>query len=128
MFPQIYAKFSEMMSIGHVSLFEGKVEKRQDKLQFIIQRVLSPEELPSRDEQAKLFIKIDKRSVEQHQLLEVKKILKSFHGETPVFLYYEYEKKTVQLPEEYFITPTEECKDVLINLLGKNNVVLSNRY
>ncbi|MGM0874887.1 MAG: DNA polymerase III subunit alpha [Bacillota bacterium] len=127
-FPQIYAKFSEMMTIGNVSLFEGKVEKRQDKIQFIIQRVLSPEDLPSSDEQAKLFIKIDKRSVEQHLLLDMKKILKDFHGETPVFLYYENEKRTVQLPKEYFITPTKECKDVLINLLGKDNVVLSNRY
>jgi DNA polymerase III subunit alpha len=125
MFPQTYAKYSEKMKVGNIYLFEGKVEQRQDKAQFIIQRVVSPDELSSRNDQAKLFIKINKESMEQQRLLEVKKKLKDFHGDTPVLLYYEYEKKTVQLPKEYFISPTETCMNELIKLLGKENVVLS---
>jgi DNA polymerase-3 subunit alpha len=127
MFPQIYAKFSDVISNSDIFLFEGKVERRHDKIQFIIQRVSLPEMLSSSDGQAKLFIKINKQLIEQQKLLEVKKHLKDFHGDTPVFLYYEDEKRTVQLPQEFFISPTDACMDGLIRLLGKNNVVLSNR-
>ncbi|WP_299089578.1 DNA polymerase III subunit alpha [uncultured Metabacillus sp.] len=123
MFPQFYTKFSEKMSSGNIFLLEGKVERRQEKVQFIIQQVILPEELPSQDGFGKLFIKID-RQMESERLLSVKKLLKAFHGDTPVFLYYETDKRTVQLGKEYFISPTEECLNELIKLLGKSNVVL----
>ncbi|QNF26478.1 DNA polymerase III subunit alpha [Metabacillus elymi] len=126
MFPQIYTKFSEKISIGDTFLLDGKVERRQDKVQFIIQKVVSPEELSSLDDKSKLFIKIERQSMEPKRLFEVKNYLKEFSGDTPVFLYYESEKRTVQLPSEFFISPTEECMDALIKLLGKENVVLRN--
>lgn len=125
-FPQIYSKFSGMMTQGSILYLEGKVERRQDKLQFIVQRASFPNMLFNGDEQARLFIKIDKNSLEQHKLVEVKELLKDFHGETPVVLYYETEKRTVQLPKEYFVSPTKTCMNVLIQLLGKDNVVLRN--
>ncbi|KKI91729.1 DNA polymerase III DnaE [Bacillus sp. SA1-12] len=124
MFPQIYSKFSERMSSSNIFLLEGKTEHRQDKIQFIIQRVILPKELPSQSGNGKLFIKIDQQSMETNRLLIVKKLLKNYHGDTPVFLYYEADKRTVQLDKEYFISPTEKCLIELIKLLGKNNVVL----
>lgn len=122
MFPQTYAKFTETMMSGNIFLFEGKVEMRQDKIQFIVQKVVKPGELP--DNHTKLFIKIGKQLMDPQRLLEVKAYLSDFPGETPVFLYYEIDKKTVKLQRENFISPTDECIGKLEKLLGKENVVL----
>lgn len=127
MFPQIYTKNSELMSVGKVFLFEGKVELRQGKKQFVIQHIVLPDDMTSHKVVPKLFIKIDKATMEQHRLLEVKEKLKQFHGNTPVFLYYEVERRTVQLPKEYFVSSTETCLNELIKLLGKENVVLRSK-
>ncbi|QGQ47506.1 DNA polymerase III subunit alpha [Metabacillus sediminilitoris] len=127
MFPQIYTKNSELMSVGKVFLFEGKVELRQGKKQFVIQHIVLPDDINSHKVVPKLFIKIDKATMEQHRLLEVKGKLKQFHGNTPVFLYYEVERRTVQLPKEYFVSSTETCLNELIKLLGKENVVLRSK-
>jgi DNA polymerase-3 subunit alpha len=127
MFPQIFTKNSELMSVGKVFLFEGKVEVRQGKKQFVIQHIVLPDDMISHKVVPKLFIKIDKATMEQHRLLEVKEKLKQFHGNTPVFLYYEVERRTVQLPKEYFVSSTETCLNELIKLLGKENVVLRSK-
>ena len=62
--------------------------------------------------------------MDQQKLLEVKIHLKNFQGTTPVFVYYGKEKVTVKLPSEFFITPSEECLEGLVKILGKENVVL----
>ncbi|MCM3442795.1 DNA polymerase III subunit alpha [Metabacillus halosaccharovorans] len=123
-FPQTYTKFSEKTKDGLVFLFGGKVEKRQDKIQFIIQQIIDTNDLPELPQQEKLFIKIEKQSAEQNKLIQVKEMLKSFHGKTPVFLHYENEKRTIQLPEEFFIHASDTSLDELMKLLGKENVVL----
>ncbi len=126
LFPQTYSKYSEKLIDGRVFFLVGKVEKRQEKLQFIIQQLIEIETLPPPTERQKLFIKIEKRNADQHKLIEVKDVLRKFHGSTPVFLHYEFEKRTIQLPEEFFVTETDTktCVSELVQLLGKENVVL----
>lgn len=124
LFPQVYSKYSEKTKDGSVFLFAGKVEKRQDKVQFIIQQLMDPDDLPEPSRQKKLFIKIEKQSTEQNKLIQVKDTLKKFHGKTPVFIHYEIEKRTIQLPEEFFISASDTCLNELMKLLGTENVVL----
>ncbi|WP_226667053.1 DNA polymerase III subunit alpha [Metabacillus litoralis] len=124
LFPQIYSKYSEALKLNQIYLFEGKVEERDHKLQFIVQQMIAAEQVKAVDHQAKLFLKIDKQSMEQQRLYDVKTHLKNYSGSTPVFIYYNTEKKTVKLPNEFSISPSEECLNGLVILLGKENVVL----
>jgi DNA polymerase III subunit alpha len=123
-FPQTYLKFSEKVKDGMIFYLEGKVERRQDKLQFIVQQIKELDHLSAVSKQAKLFVKIEKQFSDQQKLLDVKKILSRFHGSIPVYLYYEYDKRTIQLPEEFSVSATEQCLTDLTELLGQNNVVL----
>ncbi len=123
LFPSVYAKFSEVLSTGQIFLFAGKIEKRQEKWQMIIQDIRIAQNLVEPEGNEKLFIRIEKSFLPQ-KLNEVKKQLKKFHGKTPVYLFYEADKRTVQLPEEFFVSPTEESIQCLRSLLGIGNVVL----
>ncbi|HZH58025.1 MAG TPA: DNA polymerase III subunit alpha [Metabacillus sp.] len=127
MFPQTFSKYSEKAKDGLVYLFAGKVEKRHDKVQFIIQQLIETDDLSVPTQQEKLFIKIEKQSTDQNKLIQIKDILKRFHGNTPVLLHYENEKRTIQLPEEFFITASDTSVNELMKLLGKENVVLIKR-
>ncbi|TXC90201.1 DNA polymerase III subunit alpha [Metabacillus litoralis] len=127
LFPQVYMKHSEELKLNHIFLFEGKVETRDDRLQFIVNQMVAVDEIKTEESKAKLFIKIDKDSMDQQKLLEVKIHLKNFQGTTPVFVYYGKEKVTVKLPSEFFISPSEECLEGLVKILGKENVVLQKR-
>ncbi|MCM3162848.1 DNA polymerase III subunit alpha [Metabacillus litoralis] len=123
-FPQTYSKFGEKVKDGMIFYLEGKVERRQDKIQFIVQQIKELDHLPAVSKHGKLFVKIEKQFSDQQKLLDVKKILSRFHGSIPVYLYYEHDKRTIQLPEEFSVSATEECLTDLMNLLGQNNVVL----
>ncbi|MDQ0231026.1 DNA polymerase III subunit alpha [Metabacillus malikii] len=123
LFPQVYAKASESIEIGSILLFSGKVEKRQGKIQLIVQSIRRGEELENKAKKQEIFLKIED-SLQSAHFVQMKDLLKRYKGETPVYLYYDTEKKTVLLPSEFFITPTAECIKSLCKLLGDRNVVL----
>ncbi|MFC0270283.1 DNA polymerase III subunit alpha [Metabacillus herbersteinensis] len=123
-FPTTYTKHSELLKQGVILLFEGKMESRDDRKQLIIQHVQPPSNLSVPSPKTKLFLKIDERSLTEGKLHQVKLKIKEFKGSTPVYLYYEEEKKTVQLQGDYLVFPTTNCLNQLKDVLGEANVVL----
>ncbi len=126
-FPSVYKKIRSMIKKGETILIDGKMEERNGNKQFIIQEVWKMEEtvqsLPKKPH--KLYIKIisekETDSI-KHQLIS---ILKNYPGSSPVIIHYVQSSKTIQLHNEFNISPTKDCLDILIDLLGSNNVILS---
>lgn len=125
-FPNTYRQFSSVCKQGQLALIEGTVEERNAKLQFIVQKITDIEEASEnyKKDNEKLYIRVTKQIEISIGLEKMKQILREYTGEVPVILYYESSKRTVQLSRNDWINGSEECLRKLIDLLGKENVIL----
>ncbi|WP_070120530.1 DNA polymerase III subunit alpha [Bacillus marinisedimentorum] len=129
-FPNVYGPHVWMLKKEQLLYMEGKTEKRGDRLQFIMQKASLLEELPEAPQAAKavrkntLFLKVDREAAADGRLHDVKEILKEYPGQTEVVVYYEEEKKTMKLSDEWKVVPSDACLDRLRRLLGSDNAVL----
>ncbi len=129
-FPNVYGPHVWMLKKEQLLYMEGKTEKRNDRLQFILQKVSLLEEMPEPEKPAKagrrgtLFLKVGREAAADGRLHDVKKILKEYPGQTEVVVYYEEDKKTMKLSDEWEVEPSDACLDRLRELLGENSAVL----
>ena len=76
-----------------------------------------------------LFIKIESDNQTKDILQKIKKNLSQHNGLTKVMLYYEREKRYVQLSLWDWVNPNDYLKDRLIEIVGIGNVILrKNNY
>ncbi|MCH1627824.1 DNA polymerase III subunit alpha [Fredinandcohnia quinoae] len=125
-FPNVYTQYGKLLQNDNLVLIKGKVESRNNQLQFIINHVeeLTDQNIIANKVLTTLYLKIE--SEQQADLIfgEIKELLKSCSGSTEVVVHFENPKKTIKLQEEFFVNPTEEFIEQLKDLLGGQNVVL----
>ncbi|RAL26845.1 DNA polymerase III subunit alpha [Thermoflavimicrobium daqui] len=67
----------------------------------------------------KVYIRIFPQSEQKQKLHQLKQIIFAYRGETPVYLYYERDKKVLELPvQKYGISLSKECIFQIEELLG----------
>ncbi|MFD1737111.1 DNA polymerase III subunit alpha [Bacillus salitolerans] len=123
-FPREYREYHHLLTVGNVLLLTGKADLRNGEVQFIIQTVKSMDDLKEKNHNKKLFLKIEQAYENQDTLSQLKQLFKQFHGDTEVVVYYEDSQKTLKLPKELKINPTNECLNKIQDVIGKKNVVL----
>jgi DNA polymerase-3 subunit alpha len=121
-FPDVYKKYSLILEAGNFAVIEGKLEQREEKLQFIIQQVLEIEDWIKK--QSILYLKITREKEEEPALRTLNRLLKEFKGETSVVLFYESSRKTVKLSGQNGVSAEESLLASLSDFLGRENVVL----
>ncbi|WP_408007178.1 DNA polymerase III subunit alpha [Pseudalkalibacillus sp. A8] len=124
-FPKTYQKTPDLYQEGKLLLVEGNIETSEG-LKIIIDKAADLQTLPNPDEKKNrsLFLKVDPSQQESGVLHHIKKIVLQYPGNTDVILYYEQDRKTVRLSNEFNIDPTHECIVKFESLLGTKNVVL----
>ncbi len=125
-FPNIFKKIEPILQQGTILVFEGKVEERQGKIQYIIkagQEIEAAIEL-AKSHHSTLFIKITQELETVEQLQRLKDIFKKYPGSVSVVIYYESTKKTIRLEEQLFINPITDCLNELKKTVGIENVFL----
>lgn len=123
-FPKEYAKYSQALQVGAIGLFRGKVEHRNNRVQLIVQAFDHIQMVEKQNNHQKVFIKIENHISAYEKIAQIKKILRSFHGNSPIYIFYEETKKTVQLQRDYWIRPSEECIQLLKQIVGEENIVV----
>jgi DNA polymerase III subunit alpha len=121
-FPDVYNRYRQQLHKGAVLLFQGKVEIRQGHLQLVIKQIWTIEEL--KEAERSLYLKISPDHIAMGKLSSLKTLLQQYPGPYSVFLYYEQEKRTVKLSEDYCINLTNECLEELKELLGAEYVAV----
>jgi DNA polymerase III subunit alpha len=125
-FPTVYKRYFLLLAEGNFAVIEGKLENREERLQFIIQQVYGIEEW-LQNQAAKhsiLYLKITKEKEEEPSLKELNRLLKDFKGETSVVLFYESSRKTVKLSGQNGVRANAPLLAELSDFLGSENVVL----
>ncbi len=125
-FPTVYKRFQQLLRQGNFVLLEGKIEDREGKLQFIIQKATDIEQWITANlvKQPVLYLKIAENQQDEQSLQKINQLLKEYKGDVGVVLHYEATRKTVRLGPENNVKPTLELQQQLSNILGLKNVVL----
>ncbi len=125
-FPDTYRHMISQLKEGHVFVFSGKLEERNSKLQLIVNSLETTEEVQTRvaasDRKLYLKIAIDQNPDALHN--QILLTIKEHPGKVPVIVYYEHDKKSVQLPRNHGVNPSEEVLKEFESILGETNVVL----
>jgi DNA polymerase-3 subunit alpha len=125
-FPKIFNRYSALCSQGNIIFLEGKMEEREGNRQLIVQHLEAAKEAIERMENMDpvLYLRITKEKEAAENLRFLKELFKKNEGSIQVVLYYESSQKSIRLGEEDLVYPSDEFMNQLINLLGKNNVIL----
>lgn len=123
-FPNVYKKYSGLLKKGEILFFIGNLEIRNNQPQFIVQDVESVDTLQQKTKAVRVFLRVNHDVHSRSQLLKLKNVIENYKGDTPVIMYYEIEKQTVQLPQDNWIELDSDCIQSMKRLLGENNVVL----
>ncbi|MEH7390063.1 DNA polymerase III subunit alpha [Bacillus sp. JJ1474] len=125
-FPDTYTKFSVLLKQGNILLIEGKLEEKDGKRQFIVQRCEEVNAAIEKEEKKDpvLYLKITKENEDPDILHYLKKLFNENEGKVQIILYYESTKKRIRLGEEDLVNPTEEFIMKLKEILGEQHVIL----
>ncbi|MBM6617480.1 DNA polymerase III subunit alpha [Bacillus suaedaesalsae] len=126
-FPNKHREYFKILKAGNVVLLEGKFETRNNSVQFVVQNAKTMDELKETYVEQVLFIKIEPKYENSETLFTLKQLLSQHHGDTEVVMYYEENQKTIKLPKNFHVTPTEQCMSKIRDVIGEKNVVLKSR-
>ncbi|MBM7554978.1 DNA polymerase III subunit alpha [Thalassobacillus pellis] len=122
-FPELYRKVKPWLSEEMIICFEGNVEERNDKMQWLLSNIWPfSEENLSGTEERKLFIKISAQE-ENDALNVIRQIADYFPGNTPVIVHHAEKRRTYQLASEYYVNLSHDCLTALYDYFGKDSVV-----
>lgn len=85
LFPEIFAQYKDMLQEGRFYYLTGKIQKRNDRLQMVLNRV---QEASSE----RLWLLVENHLHDA----EISQILSKFPGKIPVILHYQDSKQTLQ--------------------------------
>ncbi|MFC0301953.1 DNA polymerase III subunit alpha [Virgibacillus soli] len=123
LFPNIYREVSTWLQEEQIVVINGKVDMRNDRLQWVISEIGPFEEEAFKESNQRLFVKIT-NNTEENAMSFLKAKAKEFPGQTPILIYHEEKKQTYKLTHD-FIQPNEECISQLQQYFGNENVVLN---
>ncbi|EPD07109.1 DNA polymerase III subunit alpha, partial [Lacticaseibacillus paracasei subsp. paracasei Lpp70] len=123
-FPNLYPTL-EKIETDMVVLVNGRVEKRNDDLQLIVNRIQDAAPLLEALPKAQLFIRLDADNVDART--DLLKKLQTAHGPIPVITVDTTSKESVLLDKRYWVTADTSLMADLESRFGAANVVLRKR-
>lgn len=123
-FPKIYRQFFSVLQEGQLLFLEGKMETTEERSQLIVMKATDPQKINRKVVEKKCYLKISHDQMSQPLLTQVKGILKKNPGNVMVILFYEENKQTIQLSDDFNISASNQCLEELKQVLGEKNVVL----
>ncbi|WP_411712841.1 OB-fold nucleic acid binding domain-containing protein [Lentibacillus cibarius] len=123
-FPDVYRSVNRWLSEEIIIAFSGKVESRNNQLQWIMNDIQLFEQAEWENKQSTcLFIKLTEDNG-TGTLEKIRNITNEFPGNTPIIIYHEKDKTTYRLAPNYWINPADRCLKLFRDYFGINNVVL----
>lgn len=120
-FPKVYERFANMLSLGNVAVIKGRLSLRDDEDSKIIADSFEP--CPKEEKKAKksgVFLRFD--SENDPRLREALNILDGSTGDIPVYFFFSDKKKYVNTGLTF--SKNGKREEGLCKLLGEGNVVI----
>ena len=120
-FPKVYRECQKLIENDSVVLIKGKTGSAGEGVKILADEVLPLVKRVIGD----LYLRLDDVSPEVMDSIKI--ILKSYPGESRVFLYFEKEKKLKQIPKDHWVDISGTILGELRKLLGSRNVKVKER-
>jgi DNA polymerase III subunit alpha len=146
-FPRVFESGMALIKKDKFVIIEGRVDRQngENDIKFIANRLFDgdgegmphtsmkqqtspvPDTVSKNPEQV-VYIKVERELEEDVDgLTELKGILLQTEGNSPVMLYYAASKRTVQLKEDYCISPNGEIVRKIEKIVGSGGIIIKNR-
>ncbi len=119
LFPKIYKRYFTQLKIDQGVLLKGKLDKPEDKIKIIVEKIVLLTNVSKDFQPAAILIRISKPNGNGETLSKLKNILTDHHGDTPVILYYEQEKKSRRLSNPFWVRIDPALEKEVETLLDK---------
>lgn len=119
-FPTLFKECPTLFEEGNLLFLEGKVERKDRGVQLVAEKAF---DLIKKKKPDQLFIKISKQTEDSNCLKELRQLLLENRGESPVYLYYEEQNKTVLLDKKYNTKVTQTLVKEVERLLKEPHSV-----
>jgi len=124
-FPRVYQQFHSQILNDQGVLVQGKINHNDDKIQIIADKInLLMNVKDFFKARPEVLIKIPLHANNTNVLSKLQTLLADNQGESTVFLYYEKDKKMLQLSVEHSVKVTQKLIKQIEGLLGKGTLVL----
>jgi DNA polymerase-3 subunit alpha len=123
-FPRVYQQYASLLAQDAVLCVHGRVSKREDEDAKILADSFSLPEAGSLDRSAvkqKLYLRM-RQSQKDAPVRQIKEILQRHHGDIPVYLYFQPDKTTFRMSEEYNVQKCESLQKELHAFFDEDSV------
>jgi DNA polymerase-3 subunit alpha len=122
-FPQVFAKYAELLGKERLIVLEGRVDFQDDSVKLLASRIWDAAALPKPTTEPVLFIKISPEQERDSTLSNLQKLIVEKKGTISVVLYYESKKQSIRLPDSSRVTVDESFLEQARAIVGSNSVI-----
>lgn len=122
-FPDLFQQVQLWLDENIFVTAQGRIERRNHKLQFVLQSLKLFEWAKVAEADERLFIKVVSHS-EKTALNIIKQAAEKFPGQTSVYVYLKDSGETYKLADTYNLTVNKQCQEFLAREFGQVNIAL----
>ncbi|HLR92412.1 MAG TPA: DNA polymerase III subunit alpha [Atopostipes sp.] len=132
LFPNVHRRYIQKFKQGDTILVEGKVESAQQPTKVIANKITLADELLEKSNQKPLdkknqnnqvlYIRFESITTEKKKLAALQKLLRQFHGSTPVVIYDQETKEQKAFKKQYHTNLGPKLLEALHKMFGKENI------
>jgi DNA polymerase-3 subunit alpha len=115
-FPRTYQQYAGLLAVDNPVLVKGTANHNGEEVKIIV-NCLEP---LSKQSFGELYIKLE--SPTRELIAGIQKVLCSFPGECPVYIYFPRDKKLARADRRFWVSLDTGVVDELIGLLGSENI------
>ena len=105
-FPRVYERYRELIKEDEAVAIKGRINFKEDEAPKILaDTIVDLEVLSNKKEKLKLRIKADMDEI--YALNEIKRILKAYEGDSPVYIISEERGRTIKVGKELYVSICE---------------------
>lgn len=117
-FPSVFTRFGSLLTEDSKICVSGRLNMREEQDNMVLVDEVTP--LALRPAAGKLYLRFD--TADESLSGRVFTLLRRYPGNIPVVLHNPNTKKTQLVPKEMYVNETSALRDILSELLGKDNV------
>ena len=122
-FPELYRMTNRWLQEEMIITIRGSIEKRNNRLQWILNDI-QPFEMPEITiTNQQLFIQVTNDTRNQ-ALAVIHQVSRQYPGHVPIYIHHKEMQKTYKLSSKYSINPHKKCLQMLHKSFGEKHVVL----
>ncbi len=127
-FPRVYSENLHLLKENNIIFVAGRVSLREDEeAKIICEKIISADNIKVKPQTKKtkrpgLYLRLKNKECKQYEKASL--LLSIFDGLTPVYFYFEENKKLMKAPSSMWVDINDVLIKELKNKLGDNNVVV----